>query len=51
MKKEKYEKSIYVFDVSSVSISFRDAPNHSIEDIIAAVDGAARIDKLMDNSH
>lgn len=51
MKKEKYEKNIYVFDVSNVGISFRDAHKHSIEDIIEAINAADRIDRLMDNKH
>ncbi|KYK36493.1 MAG: hypothetical protein AYK19_08455 [Theionarchaea archaeon DG-70-1] len=43
---KEHEKHIYVSDVSSVSISFRDAHKHTIEDIFNTIKAADRIDKL-----
>lgn len=45
---KRHEENIYVSDISSVGISFRDAGNHTVEEIIQAIKAADRIDKLMD---
>ncbi|MBU7026217.1 MAG: hypothetical protein HXS48_04685 [Theionarchaea archaeon] len=45
---KEHEKHIYVSDISSVSISFRDAHKHTIEEIFNTIEAADRIDKLMD---
>ncbi len=42
------KKHIYVSDISSISIQFKDASKHSIEEIIKTVEAAERADRLMD---
>ena len=46
VKLKEHEKNIYVSDISSVSISFRDAPKHTMEEIIRTFKAADRINKL-----
>ena len=43
---KEHEKNIYVSDISSVSISFRDAPKHTMEEIIKTFKAADKIHKL-----
>lgn len=43
---KEHEKHIYVSDVSSVSISFRDAHKHTMDEIIKSIEAADRINKL-----
>lgn len=41
-----HERNIYVSCIASVSMSFRDAPKYSIEEIINTFKGAERIQNL-----
>lgn len=47
-KPKRPEKYIYVSDISSISIQFKDASKHSIEEIIRTVEAAEKADSLMD---
>ncbi|KYK37928.1 MAG: hypothetical protein HXS46_10665 [Theionarchaea archaeon] len=42
------EKHIYVSDISSISIQFKDASKYSMEQIIKTVEAAEEADRLMD---
>ncbi len=46
----KTDKYIIGSDMSSVSISFRDAPNHTVEEIIEDSRAAYRLDKRMEKN-
>jgi hypothetical protein len=48
VKKASHEKYIILSDVSSMNISFRDAKNHFVEEIIQASKAADRINRLLD---
>ena len=47
-KPKRPKKHIYVSDISSISIQFKDASKHSIEEIIKTVEAAEEADRLMD---
>ncbi len=46
-KPKRPEKYIYVSDISSISIQFKDASKHSTEEIIRTVEAAEKASKLM----
>jgi hypothetical protein len=48
---KKYKSNIYTPDVSSISIAFKDAKQHTPEEIINTMKAAERIDKLMKKKH
>ena len=46
-KLKEHEKHIYVSDISSISIQFKDASKHSIEEIIKTAEAAKKANELM----
>lgn len=47
-KPKRPEKHLYVTDISSISIQFKDASKHSKEQIINTVEAAEEADRLID---